>query len=115
MTRDEFVLHAKKEINKRSELAGIDYDPKDLVVANDSGITTVLLRRSRHATYDEQNEFAGFEYRDLAWAEFRKPEFQIDPESKVFRAMVSTPKITLLCPWLVMLRLPDGTVMEGAR
>lgn len=106
LDRDTFIAYFKKEIAYRAAHAGIDFDPADIIESDIGDSVVVFLRRSRDAQFDDQGEFIDWCYKDLIWLEFSQPFL---PKDAVLLDIPAT-RIVTLCPWLVFILLPDGTV-----
>lgn len=109
-----FIEDAKAQIETRAREAGMDFDSADIVTAHDFGTTTVFLRRTRKAIHDDEGTFVGYEYEPLIWMEFRNTTVEKVKDGRLHWTEYE-PRVVVLCPWLVMMQFPDGTVRDGAR
>ena len=106
------VEGAREVIANRAWMAGMDYDPIDLVEHYEAGATYLFLRRIRHPVLDEDDQFIGWRYEDLVWAEYRQPEVgKVGPAQ--FQVTHCVPRVVFRCPWLAAKVTDGGEITIG--
>ena len=99
-------------IANRAWMAGMDYAPEDLIDHYEAGTTYVFLRRIRRPEYDDDDQFVGWIYEQLVWAEYRQPEVgRVGPAQ--FQVTQYVPRVVFRCPWLAAKVTDGGEITIG--